>query len=69
MGGWVGGGMGFEFARRGGAEGEGLVKLMKQKIKGINCAVFCFAEKRFFYIYIYEVITWGKIPKRARLYY
>ena len=42
---------------------------MKQKIKGKNCTVFYFAGKRIFQIYIYEVIIWEKIHKRARLYY
>ena len=32
--------------------------LMKQKIKGKNCAVFCFAGKIFFFLYIYEVIQY-----------
>jgi len=41
---------------------------MKQKIKGKNCAVFCFAAKRIFY-FIYEVITWGKKAKLFTLYY
>ena len=60
--------MDFEFARGGGraegevwvdgwAEGEGkgeymFSSLMMQKIKGKNCAVFYFAGKRFFYIYL-----------------
>jgi hypothetical protein len=31
----------------------GLSSLMKQKIKGKNCAVLCFAEKRkIFFIYL-----------------
>jgi hypothetical protein len=34
--------------------------LMKQNKKGENCAVFCFAGKRNFFIYIYDVITWEK---------
>jgi hypothetical protein len=34
--------------------------LMKQNKKGKNCAVFCFAGKRNFFIYIYDVITWEK---------
>jgi len=50
------------------AQGEGLVKLMKRKMKGKKCAVFYFAGKRIF-LYIYEVITWEKIPKRASIYY
>jgi hypothetical protein len=33
--------------------------LVKQKIKGENYAVFCFAGKRIFF-YIYDVITWEK---------
>jgi len=56
MGGGMGGGRGFN-------------SLMKQKIKGKNCAVFCFAGKRILYIYIYDVITWEKLYKRFRLYY
>jgi hypothetical protein len=41
----------------GWAEGEGkgeymFSSLMMQKIKGKNCAVFYFAGKRFFYIYL-----------------
>ena len=38
MGGWMGGGM-------GGGRGCGFSSLMKQKIKGKNCAVFYFAGK------------------------
>jgi len=34
--------------------------LMKQKIKGINCAVFCFAGKRKIYFFVYEVFTLEK---------
>ena len=41
---------------------------MKQNKKAKNCAVFCFAGKRFFF-YIYDVITWEKLYKRFRLYY
>jgi hypothetical protein len=36
----------------------GFSSLMKQNKKGKNCAVFCFAGKRNYYIYIYAVITW-----------
>jgi hypothetical protein len=38
------------------------MKLMKSKKGGENYAVFYFAGKRFF-IYIYEVFTWGKQTK------
>jgi hypothetical protein len=52
--------------------GKGVVymsmKLMKQKKKGRNCAVFCFAGKRIFF-YIYDVITWEKIHKRSIYYF
>ncbi len=37
---------------------------MKQKIKGKNYAVFCFAGIRIFF-YIYDVITWGEKNKKA----
>ena len=37
----------------GGGRGCGLSSLMKQKIKGKNCAVFCFAGKRFFFLYLW----------------
>jgi hypothetical protein len=37
----------------------GFSSLMKQNKKAKNCAVFCFAVKRFF-LYIYDVITWEK---------
>jgi hypothetical protein len=40
---------------------------MKQKIKGKNYAVFCFAGKRFFF-YIYEVITWENRKKKALIF-
>jgi hypothetical protein len=40
---------------------------MKQKTKGKNCAVFYFAGKIFFYIYIYEVITWEKEKKSSAI--
>jgi len=33
---------------------------MKQKIKGKNYAVFCFARKRKIFFYLYDVITWEK---------
>jgi len=36
---------------------------MKQNIKGKKCAVFCFAGKRIFFLFIYEVITWEKRKK------
>ncbi len=41
---------------------------MKQKIKGKNCAVFCFAGKGI-YLLIDEVITWEKRKKFPKLYY
>jgi hypothetical protein len=47
----------------------GFSSLMKQKIKAKNYAVFCFAGKRFFYIYIYDVITWEFFYKRSSNYY
>jgi hypothetical protein len=50
--------------KEGWAEGGcGFNSLIKQKIKGKNCAVIYIAGKRFFFIY--EVITWGK--KKALL--
>jgi hypothetical protein len=67
-------GRGFAFAKKGNkvevwvdrwAEGwiyGGVYRfssLVKQKIKGENYAVFCFAGKRFFF-YIYDLITWEK---------
>jgi hypothetical protein len=43
--------------------------LVKQKIKGENYAVFCFAGKRkVFFIYFYDVITWGKKKSSANHY-
>jgi len=42
--------------------------LMKQKTKGKNCAVFCFAGKRFFF-YIYDVITSPEKGKSPEYYY
>jgi hypothetical protein len=47
----------------------GFSSLMKQKIKAKNYAVFCFAGKRFLYIYIYDVITWGKKKSSANQYW
>jgi hypothetical protein len=57
-----GGSKGFEFARGGEGVGGGVKglssraevsSLMKQKIKGEKCAVFCFAGKRkIFIIYL-----------------
>jgi len=41
---------------------------MKQKKKAKIALSFASPEKDFFF-YIYEAITWGKIPKRASLYY
>ena len=53
MGGWVGGGEGGVKGLSSRAEVREKVRgeyrfssLMKQKIKGKNCAVFCFAGKR-----------------------
>ena len=46
MGGRMGGGMG---------EGKGVYRfssLVKQNKKGKNCAVFCFAGKRFFFLFM-----------------
>jgi hypothetical protein len=54
----VGGGMG---GRR-----DGFSSLVKQTKQGKKCAVFCFAGKKKYYLFIYEVITWGK-RKKARL--
>ena len=34
------------------------MKLMKLKKNGKNYAVFYFAGKRFFFVYIYEVFPW-----------
>jgi len=42
--------------------------LMKQKKKGENCAVFCFAGKRFFF-YIYDVIVKQLFYKRSTNHY
>jgi len=44
----MGGGRGRREGPEGGAGGRGcgFSSLMKQKIKGKNCAVFCFAGKR-----------------------
>jgi len=41
--------------------------LVKQNKKAKNCAVFCFAGKRF--CFIYEVITWEKFLKRSSIHY
>jgi hypothetical protein len=49
--GWIGG-------RKYGYKGGAGLALCKKK-KGKNYAVFHFTGKRFF-IYIYDVITWGK---------
>jgi hypothetical protein len=40
---------------------------MKQKIKGKNCAVFCFAGKEKYIFFVYEVITWGKRKKSSAI--
>jgi hypothetical protein len=37
--------------------------LMKQKIKGKNCAVFCFAGKRIFFIYLWSDYMGKKLKK------
>jgi hypothetical protein len=41
---------------------------MKQKQKGKNYAVFCFAGKRFFF-YVYDVITSPEKEKSSERYY
>jgi hypothetical protein len=57
MGGWVGGGMG---GWRERARGEcGFNSLVKSKKKRKIALSFTSPEKEFF-IYIYDVITWGK---------
>jgi hypothetical protein len=43
--------------------------LMKQKIKGKNCAVFASPEKEKCYLFIYEVITWEFFYKRSANHY
>jgi len=43
--------------------------LMKQKIKGKNCAVFYFAGKRIFFFYNHDVITWEIFYKLFSNYY
>ncbi len=43
----------------------GFSYLEKQNKKAKNCAVFCFAGKRFFFIY--EVITWEKRKKSSAI--
>jgi len=35
------------------------------KIKKGKNALFCFAEKEKYFLFIYEVITWEKFHKRA----
>jgi len=57
---------GWRDGQRGGC---GFSSLMKQKIKGKNCVVFCFAGKRKIYFFIYEVITWEIFYELFRLYY
>jgi hypothetical protein len=44
------------------------MKLMKLK-KRKNYAVFNFAGKRIFYIYIYKVFTWENFKKRPTIHY
>jgi hypothetical protein len=61
--GWIGG-------RREKVRGlYGFSSLVKQNKKGKNCAVFCFAGKRKFFFYIYDVITWGEKKSSANHYY
>jgi hypothetical protein len=61
--GWIGG-------RREKVRGlYGFSSLVKQNKKGKNCAVFCFAGKRNFFFYIYDVITWGEKKSSANHYY
>ena len=56
--------------QREGPEGGGAgSSLMKQKIKGKNCTVFCFAGKKKLLFYIYAVIVKQKIYKRSSNYY
>jgi hypothetical protein len=43
--------------------------LMKQNKKAKNYAVFCFAGKRIFFFYIFDVITWEFFYKRSSNYY
>ena len=43
--------------------------LVKQKIKGKNCAVFCFARKRICFLYIYDVITSPEKEKSSANHY
>jgi len=42
---------------------------MKQKVKGKNCAVFCFAGFFFQFFFCYEVFAKQKKNLRCRLYY
>jgi hypothetical protein len=73
----VGGGMGGRCVRYGWIGGRrekvrglyGFSSLVKQNKKGKNCAVFCFAGKRNFFFYIYDVITWGEKKSSANHYY
>jgi hypothetical protein len=43
--------------------------LVKQKIKGEKCVVFCFAGKRNYYFIYYAVIVKQKIYKRSTNHY
>ena len=53
-----------------GRGGCGFSSLMKQNIKGKNCALsFASPEKEKYFLFIYQVITWEKILKRSRNYY
>ena len=69
MGGGMGGGMGFEFARRMREKVRGEYRfssLIKQKKKGGEIALsFASPEKEKYFLFIYEVITWEKIYKRS----
>ena len=67
----MGGGRGCEVWAEGWVEreGKGFSSLMKQKKKAKNYAVFCFAGKRNFFFYIYDVITWEKKEKNPGLNY
>ena len=62
--GWVVG-----WAEREGKGGCGFSSLMKQKEKGENYAVFCFAGKRKIFFDIYDVITSPEKEKSSVIYY
>jgi len=42
---------------------------MKQKIKGKHFVSFASQEKEKYFVFIYEVISWGKILKRPTIHY